>query len=92
MNYLERVNKRLRPCEIFLGGPNCNPPGFIVIAILIYFVYVNIDESIVYLRQTLHSTPTAKSLETNFKKKKNEKPRGAPEWMHRVGRLHASHE
>lgn len=51
MNYLERVNKRLRPCEIFLGGPNCNPPGFIMIAILIYFVYVNIDESIVSLRQ-----------------------------------------
>lgn len=57
MNYLERVNKRLKPCELFLGGPNCNPPQFIMIIIIGYFIYVNIDESISSLK---NATSTSK--------------------------------
>jgi hypothetical protein len=51
MKYLERVNKRLKPCDIFLNSNcynchNCHAPFIIMSIIMVYVIYVIIDECI----------------------------------------------
>lgn len=50
MNFLEKVNKRLKICDILLCSsficPCSNTPFFIIVIIFVYFIYVIIDEAI----------------------------------------------